>query len=89
MNMSNFLDANVWLALPLHPTPFQMVWADAYLLAFAEAAGLTLVTFDGALASRSKTALILTGGDIGSTAPTVRAARTMPILSGIALRLSL
>ena len=29
------------------------VWADAYLLAFAEAAGLTLVTFDRALGSRA------------------------------------
>ena len=34
-------------------------WADGYLAAFAEAAGMKLVTFDQALAERSKTALLL------------------------------
>jgi toxin-antitoxin system PIN domain toxin len=34
-------------------------WADAYLAAFAEAAGLTLVTFDRALAGKLKGAVLL------------------------------
>lgn len=34
-------------------------WADAYLAAFAEAAGLTLVTFDRALAAKVKSAVVL------------------------------
>ena len=35
------------------------LWTDAYLSAFAETAGLTLVTFDKALAARVKGALLL------------------------------
>ena len=35
------------------------VWADAWLLAFARAAGGTLVTFDRALAARDATCLLL------------------------------
>lgn len=35
------------------------VWADAYLLAFAESAGLRLVTFDRALQSRGADVLVL------------------------------
>lgn len=35
------------------------VWADAYLLAFAQAAGLTLVTFDRALGSRAVGAVVI------------------------------
>jgi uncharacterized protein len=35
------------------------VWADAYLLAFASVAGLTLVTFDRSLKSRSGDVLVL------------------------------
>jgi len=35
------------------------VWADAYLLAFASAAGLKLVTFDRALNSRGVEVLVL------------------------------
>lgn len=35
------------------------VWADAYLIAFADAAGATLVSFDRALASRARNALAL------------------------------
>jgi predicted nucleic acid-binding protein len=35
------------------------VWADAYLAAFAEAAGLTLVTFDRSLAAKVKGAVVL------------------------------
>jgi toxin-antitoxin system PIN domain toxin len=35
------------------------VWADAYLLAFASAAGLKLVTFDRALQSRPVEVLVL------------------------------
>jgi uncharacterized protein len=34
-------------------------WADAYLAAFAKAAGLTLVTFDKALAAKAKDAVLL------------------------------
>jgi toxin-antitoxin system PIN domain toxin len=34
-------------------------WADAYLAAFAESAGLRLVTFDRALAARTKGAILL------------------------------
>ncbi len=34
-------------------------WTDAYLAAFAEAAGLTLVTFDRALAAKVKAAVVL------------------------------
>jgi hypothetical protein len=35
------------------------VWADAYLSAFAEAGGFTLVTFDKALAAKAKDATLL------------------------------
>jgi toxin-antitoxin system PIN domain toxin len=35
------------------------LWADAYLAAFAEAAGLTLVTFDRALAGRVAGSVLL------------------------------
>jgi uncharacterized protein len=35
------------------------VWMDAYLAAFAETAGLTLVTFDQALAGKAKAAVLL------------------------------
>jgi uncharacterized protein len=35
------------------------VWADAYLLAFASVAGLTLVTFDRSLKSRTGDVLVL------------------------------
>ncbi len=34
-------------------------WADDYLLAFAEAANLTLVTFDSALAARVPSSILL------------------------------
>jgi predicted nucleic acid-binding protein len=34
-------------------------WMDAYLAAFAEAGGLTLVTFDKALAGKAKGAVLL------------------------------
>jgi len=34
-------------------------WADGYLAAFAETAGLTLVTFDRALAAQAKGAILL------------------------------
>lgn len=34
-------------------------WADAYLVAFAEAAGLRLVTFDKALSDKSKGSVLL------------------------------
>ena len=35
------------------------LWSDAYLAAFAETAGLTLVTFDQALAGKVKGAILL------------------------------
>ncbi len=35
------------------------MWMDAYLAAFAETAGLTLVTFDKALAGKAKGAVLL------------------------------
>lgn len=34
-------------------------WADGYFAAFAESAGLTLVTFDKALAGRAKGSVLL------------------------------
>ncbi|HUB52242.1 MAG TPA: TA system VapC family ribonuclease toxin [Terracidiphilus sp.] len=39
--------------------PSAKQWADGYLAAFAEAAGLTLVTFDQALAGMVKGAVVL------------------------------
>lgn len=41
------------------PSRSPKVWADAYLLAFASAAGLTLVTFDRSLRSRTADVLVL------------------------------
>ena len=41
------------------PTKSPKVWADAYLLAFAAAAGVKLVTFDRALESRTAQVLVL------------------------------
>jgi len=35
------------------------VWADAYLLAFAQSAGLTLVTFDHALGNRAPDGVVI------------------------------
>jgi hypothetical protein len=35
------------------------VWADAYLAAFAESGGFTLVTFDKALAAKARGAMLL------------------------------
>ena len=42
-----------------HPSISPKLWADAYLLAFAEQAHGTLVTFDRALAARSQSCLLL------------------------------
>jgi uncharacterized protein len=39
--------------------PFPNSWADAYLAAFAETAGIQLVTFDRALAGKAKGAILL------------------------------
>jgi toxin-antitoxin system PIN domain toxin len=39
--------------------PSPKTWADAYLAAFAETAGLTLVTFDRALAEKVKGVVLL------------------------------
>lgn len=41
------------------PTVSPKVWSDAYLLGFAEAAGLKLVTFDQALKGRAANVLVL------------------------------
>jgi len=41
------------------PSRSPKVWADAYLLAFASAAGLRLVTFDRSLRSRSNHVVVL------------------------------
>ncbi len=41
------------------PSSSPKVWSDAYLLGFAEAAGLKLVTFDRALRSRGDRVLVL------------------------------
>jgi hypothetical protein len=41
------------------PSPSPKVWADAYLLAFARAAGLKFVTFDKALERRGADVLVL------------------------------
>jgi hypothetical protein len=40
-------------------SPSPKAWADAYLAAFAETAGLTLVTFDRTLAGQVKGAILL------------------------------
>jgi toxin-antitoxin system PIN domain toxin len=42
------------------PRPSPKDWADSYLAAFSETANLTLVTFDRALKSKAKRALLLT-----------------------------
>ncbi|MFZ0630093.1 MAG: TA system VapC family ribonuclease toxin [Acidobacteriaceae bacterium] len=41
------------------PSASPKVWGDAYLLGFAEAAGLRLVTFDQALKSRGRDVVVL------------------------------
>jgi len=41
------------------PSPSPKVWADAYLLGFAAASGLKLVTFDQALRGRGADVLVL------------------------------
>ncbi|MGA2569108.1 MAG: TA system VapC family ribonuclease toxin [Terracidiphilus sp.] len=46
-------------ALTAGATPSPKTWMDAYLAAFAEAAQLTLVTFDRALAERARGAVLL------------------------------
>ena len=40
--------------------PSPKLWADAYLAAFADTAGIRVVTFEAAFASRDVDALILT-----------------------------
>jgi toxin-antitoxin system PIN domain toxin len=46
-------------ARTLAAEPAPKTWMDAYLAAFAETSGLTLVTFDKALAAKAKGALLL------------------------------
>jgi len=46
-------------ALTFDPIVAPKFWADAYLAAFAQAANLTLVTFDRALASKAPNSLLL------------------------------
>lgn len=43
----------------LLPSPSPKVWADAYLLAFATAAGLKFVTFDRSLQTRAADVMVL------------------------------
>jgi toxin-antitoxin system PIN domain toxin len=52
------LDAALRRRTTLH-SPSPKVWADAYLAAFAETAGLTLVTFDMALQGRVNGSILL------------------------------
>jgi toxin-antitoxin system PIN domain toxin len=52
--MESALRANTRLS-----SPSPKAWADAYLAAFAETAGLTLITFDRALAGQVKSAILL------------------------------
>jgi uncharacterized protein len=40
-------------------TPATRTWTDSYLIAFAETSGLSLVTFDRALASRAPNSQLL------------------------------
>jgi toxin-antitoxin system PIN domain toxin len=40
-------------------SPAPKTWTDSYLIAFAEASSLSLVTFDGALASRAPSSQLL------------------------------
>jgi toxin-antitoxin system PIN domain toxin len=54
LGMESVLRANTRLS-----SPSPKAWADAYLAAFAETAGLTLVTFDRALAGQAKGAILL------------------------------
>lgn len=48
--------------LTMAETPSPKAWADAYLAAFAETAGLTLVTFDKALKEKARGAVLLGSG---------------------------
>jgi uncharacterized protein len=48
-----------WQRLTLQRRPTPNVWTDAYLAAFARAAGLQLVTLDRAVLSLAKEALLL------------------------------
>lgn len=52
------------------------LWADAWLLAFTQAAGGTLITFDRALASRGAHCQLLATGEGGDLSP---ASRRTPI----------
>jgi toxin-antitoxin system PIN domain toxin len=59
-----FIDEPVGLEIEFRsrsrlPSRSPKVWADAYLLAFASAAGLRLVTFDRSLRSRANAVLVL------------------------------
>jgi hypothetical protein len=47
----------------MRSTPSPKEWADAYLAAFAEAGGLTLVTLDRALAAKVKGAVLIRNGE--------------------------
>lgn len=51
--------SNAFRARTMAREPSPKTWVDAYLAAFAEAAGLTLVTLDKALAGKAKGALLL------------------------------
>lgn len=49
----------IFQARTMKDAPSPKEWMDAYLAAFAEAGGLMLVTFDRALAAKSKGAVLL------------------------------
>jgi len=46
-----------WRELTSRPSPSAQLWTDSYLQAFAEAAGLTIVTFDCKFAASLHTAI--------------------------------
>ena len=46
-------------AMSRSPHPDPKVWADAYLVAFANAEGMALVTFDRALGAKVENSVIL------------------------------
>lgn len=50
-----------WRKLTVHDQPSPKIWTDAYLIAFARAAGMQLVTLDRAVLSITNEALLLSG----------------------------
>ncbi|MGA8028107.1 MAG: TA system VapC family ribonuclease toxin [Bryobacteraceae bacterium] len=48
-----------WRKVTMHERPAPKIWTDAYLIAFARAAGMQLVTLDRGVLSVAKEALLL------------------------------